>query len=213
MRTYKLHMIRHGLTEANTDGRYIGVTDVPLSAVGIDWLQSQRKEGFYPAADIVFSSPLARCTETVGIIYPDKEPYLIDELREYDFGEFENKTADELDGTDNYMDWISGKIPSPPGGEDPTEFTKRHCLGLNRVVKTMMEKQVFEAAAVMHGGVIMSLFAAAALPRRRPVEWTCDPGTGFTVRITPSLYAKSGVIEVIDTIPAQSTADASFDEE
>ena len=120
MRTYKLHMIRHGLTEANTDGRYIGVTDVPLSAVGIDWLQSQRKEGFYPAADIVFSSPLARCTETVGIIYPDKEPYLIDELREYNFGEFENKTADELDGTDNYMDWISGKIPSPPGGEDPT---------------------------------------------------------------------------------------------
>ena len=119
----------------------------------------------------------------------------------------------ELDGTDNYMDWISGKIPSPPGGEDPTEFTKRLCLGLNRVVKTMMEKQVFEAAAVMHGGVIMSLFAAAALPRRRPVEWTCDPGTGFTVRITPSLYAKSGVIEVIDTIPAQSTADASFDEE
>ena len=191
MRTYKLHMIRHGLTEANTDGRYIGVTDVPLSAVGIDWLQSQRKEGFYPAADIVFSSPLARCTETVGIIYPDKEPYLIDD----------------------YMDWISGKIPSPPGGEDPTEFTKRLCLGLNRVVKTMMEKQVFEAAAVMHGGVIMSLFAAAALPRRRPVEWTCDPGTGFTVRITPSLYAKSGVIEVIDTIPAQSTADASYDEE
>lgn len=213
MRTYKLHIIRHGLTEANTDGRYIGSTDVPLSAVGVDWLQSQRREGFYPAADMVFSSPLERCTETCGIIYPGKEPVVIDELREYDFGEFENKTADELDGTGAYMDWISGRLPSPPGGEDPTEFTKRLCLGLNKAVRMMMDKEIFEAAAVMHGGVIMSLFAAAALPRRRPVEWTCDPGTGFTVRITPSLYAKSGIIEVIDTIPSKLGEDTAEDEE
>lgn len=204
MKTYKLHIIRHGLTEANTDGRYIGTTDLPLSAVGIDLLESQRREGFYPGVDMVFSSPLARCTETCGIIYPDKKVHIVEELKEYDFGDFENKTAAELDGTDEYMNWISGKVAAPPNGEEPAEFTKRLCIGLNKAVREMMDNGVFEAAAVMHGGVIMTLFAASALPRRRPVEWTCDPGTGFTVRITPSLYAKSGVIEVIDTIPPQS---------
>ena len=28
MKTYKFHLIRHGLTEANRDGRYIGTTDL-----------------------------------------------------------------------------------------------------------------------------------------------------------------------------------------
>ena len=29
MKTYKIHLIRHGITEANQDGRYIGRTDLP----------------------------------------------------------------------------------------------------------------------------------------------------------------------------------------
>ena len=30
MKTYRIHFIRHGLTDANLDGRYIGVTDLGL---------------------------------------------------------------------------------------------------------------------------------------------------------------------------------------
>ena len=60
----------------------------------------------------------------------------------------------------------------------------------------------FEATAVMHGGVMMTLFSLCALPRRRAVEWTSDAGQGYTALITPSLYGRSGVIEIIDTIPS-----------
>ena len=202
MKSYIIHFIRHGITEANLDGRYIGITDVPLSSVGIDQLEGVKSEGFLPGAGLVFSGPLSRCVESAEILYPDQKPIIIDELTEYNFGEFENKTAVELDGTEEYGKWISGVTPCPPGGEDSREFTQRICLGLNKMVRKMMDLGIFEASAVVHGGVMMSLFAACGLPRKRAVEWTCDPGTGYTARITPSLYGKSGVIEIINTIPA-----------
>ena len=35
MKTYKIHLIRHGQTEANAKGLYIGMTDLPLSPEGL----------------------------------------------------------------------------------------------------------------------------------------------------------------------------------
>ena len=201
MRTYKIHFIRHGLTEANLDGRYIGKTDLPLCSAGIERLEELKTKIDYPYVELVFSSPLARCLETAEIIYPSIEPSVIDELSEYDFGEFENKTALELENEEDYKNWTSGRIPSPPGAEDPKAFTERLALGLNKMVRIMMENGVYDAAAVMHGGAIMTLFSATALPRRATVEWITEDGLGYTAKITPSLYAKSGIIEIVDTVP------------
>ena len=47
---------------------------------------------------------------------------------------------------------------------------------------------------------LMMLLAATALPRKQTVEWTSDAGRGYSVRVTPSLYHSSGVIEVYDII-------------
>lgn len=217
MRTYKIHFIRHGLTSANIDGRYIGTTDLPLSPEGIKGLKEIKTELNTLKADVVFTSPLTRCTETCDILFPNKTPIIIDEFKEYDFGDFENKTATELENDPRYLDWTSGKVSTTPGGEDTLEFTTRLVTGLNKTVRKMMELGVYEAAAVMHGGAIMALFSATALPRKQMVEWTCPAGTGFTARITPSLYAKSGIIEIIDTVPSSiidnDLDDANFDPE
>ena len=35
MKSYQIHFIRHGATAANREGRYVGVTDTPLSQEGI----------------------------------------------------------------------------------------------------------------------------------------------------------------------------------
>ncbi len=201
MKTYRIHFIRHGLTEANTDGRYIGVTDLPLSDGGADELERIRVKGELPETGLLFTSPLKRCLETCEILFPDTEPTVIEELREFDFGEFENKTAFELAGNKSYTEWTAGRA-APPNGEDSAEFTRRIVLGLNIMVRKMMEQEAFEATAVMHGGVMMTLFSLCALPRRRAVEWTSDAGQGYTALITPSLYGRSGVIEIIDTIPS-----------
>lgn len=54
MKTYKIHLIRHGQTEANAKGLYIGMTDLPLSPEGLAELLTLKREYTYPAP-LVFS--------------------------------------------------------------------------------------------------------------------------------------------------------------
>ena len=83
MVTYKLYMIRPGITEANLDGRYVGSTDLPLCREGKEALKKLVKTREYPNVGRVYSPPLLRCTETASIIYPEMKPVLVDKLREY----------------------------------------------------------------------------------------------------------------------------------
>lgn len=197
MRTLKIHLIRHGATDANYDGRYIGCkTDLPLAPEGLNELRLLKDDIDYPEIERLYSSPMLRCRQTGAVLYPDFEPVTVEELKEYDFGSFENKTAAELESNPNFIPWTSGRLSSPPGGEDNSEFIKRICVGFNKIVLDMIEGGLTESAVIMHGGAIMMLLGVSAVPRRKPVEWTADNGRGYSVRVTPSLYHKSGVIEV-----------------
>lgn len=201
MRTYKIHLIRHGLTEANIKGQYIGNrTDMPLCAEGIDELRALKDTVDYPDIERLYSSPMLRCIQTADIIYPDTDYKVIDEFAEYDFGEFEGKTARELEKTDSFALWTSGKISAPPGGETTGNFIKRLAMGFRSVVEDMMREGAASAGAIMHGGAIMMLLSSCAVPRRKSVEWQSENGRGFSVLITPSLYHSSGIIEVYDVI-------------
>lgn len=201
MKTYVIHLIRHGFTEANRKGMYIGSTDLPILKESAMELNRMRNEEGYPSVQMVFSSPLKRCIQTAEILYPSAEVIPVEEFREYDFGEFEGKTGEELDGRPDYIAWTSGRM-SPPGGESTEEFTKRLCVGLNGVVRRMMQENKNTAAVMMHGGAIMMLLSACGVPRHQSVEWTCSAGEGYSLRITPSLYQRTGVVEVFDTVPS-----------
>ncbi len=200
MKTYKIHLIRHGLTEANLKQQYIGSTDIPLAAVGLTELQRLKCENDYPRVDKVYSSPLLRCKQTANVLYPSKDIKVIDNLREIDFGEFEGKTANELESDPRYADWAAGRISAAPGGEDNTDFAKRLCIGLNEIVRDMMASNAEHSAVIMHGGAIMMLLSSCAVPRKSMVEWTCSAGSGFSLLVTPSLYHSSGIVEVIDYV-------------
>lgn len=197
MRTLKIHLIRHGATDANYDGRYIGCkTDLPLAPEGLNELRMLKDDIDYPEIERLYSSPMLRCRQTGAVLYPDFEPVTVEELKEYDFGSFENKTAAELESNPNFIPWTSGRLSAPPGGEDNSGFIKRICVGFNKIVLDMIESGLTESAVIMHGGAIMMLLGVSAVPRNKPVEWTADNGRGYSVRVTPSLYHKSGVIEV-----------------
>lgn len=197
MRTLKIHLIRHGATDANYDGRYIGCkTDLPLAPEGLNELRLLKDDIDYPEIERLYSSPMLRCRQTGAVLYPDFEPVTVEELKEYDFGSFENKTAAELESNPSFIPWTSGRLSAPPGGEDNSGFIKRICVGFNKIVLDMIEGGLTESAVIMHGGAIMMLLGVSAVPRRKPVEWTADNGRGYSVRVTPSLYHKSGVIEV-----------------
>lgn len=201
MKTLKIHLIRHGATDANFQGRYIGCkTDLPLAPEGFNELRLLKEDMEYPQIDTLYSSPMLRCRQTGALLYPEKEIITVDNLTEYDFGDFEDKTAAELEGDKAFIDWASGKRTDTPNGEDNSDFIKRLCLGLNQIVLDMIEKGTDSAGVIMHGGAIMMLLAACAVPRRRSVEWSCDNGRGYSILITPSLYHKSGIVEVYNII-------------
>lgn len=201
MKTLKIHLIRHGATDANYNGQYIGCkTDLPLAPEGLNELRLLKENLDYPEIERLYSSPMLRCRQTGAVLYPDKEIYPVADLREYDFGSFEGKTAAQLESNPDFIPWTSGKLSAPPGGEDNSEFIKRLCVGLNKIVLDMTEDGVTSAGVIMHGGAIMMLLGVSAVPRHKPVEWTADNGRGYSLLITPSLYFKSGVVEVYDII-------------
>ena len=201
MRTLKIHLIRHGATDANYKGQYIGCkTDLPLAPEGLNELRLMRDDVEYPEIQKLYSSPLLRCKQTGAVLYPDMPITPVDNLKEYDFGDFEGKTAKELELHPSFKDWAAGKLSATPNGEDNTDFVKRLCLGLNQIIVNMLNEGIESAGVIMHGGAIMMLLAACAVPQRRPVEWTADNGQGYSLLVTPSLYHKSGIVEVFDVI-------------
>lgn len=92
MLTYKIHLFRHGITRANLEGKYVGLTDYPLCQEGIDALKEYVKGKDYPAIEKIYTSPLRRCRETAKILYPGYKTFDVPQLMEMDFGLYEGKT-------------------------------------------------------------------------------------------------------------------------
>ena len=202
MKSYYIHFIRHGAISPTLDGRYIGTTDASLSDKGIGELKQLDRELDYPYAKVVFTSPLKRCTETARILYPDLEPLVIDHLSEYCFGEWENKTADELRGDETFMKWLAGDSSvKPPRGESNADFTRRICLIFENIVDGLIKTGTTDAVIITHGGVMSTLLAVYGIPQAKPFEWACDNGYGYSLRITPMLWQRDKVAEVFDRIP------------
>lgn len=204
MKTYTVHLIRHAMTKENTEGKYIGQTDVEPTKEGLAQIKNlmDENEG-YPYADVVISSPLKRCTETAKLIYPEKEPVIMQDLIEYDFGDFEGMTADELKDLDTFKDWISGAHPEEPVpfGESQKEFNDRICKCFIRIIEGIIKSGTRSTAIITHGGVIMSLMAAFAIPEAPMHEWLTPNGCGYTLRIDPSVWRMGQKLEAFAECP------------
>lgn len=202
MKSYYIELIRNGITAGNVEGKYIGHIDEPLSTAGQKQIEEMKEEFGYPQVDVVFSSPLQRCTQTAKIIYPDKEPVVMDGLIEYNFGEFEGKTAEELQKHPVFPDWLAGKKGvDPPFGESNDAFANRIADTFIKIVDGMIETGTTHTAIVTHGGVIMALMQFFALPEAPMSEWLTPGGCGYRLRITPSLWSRGRKAETIVQIP------------
>lgn len=202
MKSYYIQLIRNGLTAGNVSGQYIGHIDEPLSEAGIEQINQMKKDYIYPDVNAVFSSPLSRCIQTAKLIYPSSEPIVIDGLIEYNFGEFEGKTADELQNHPVFPDWLAGKEDvSPPFGESNNEFATRIAKAFIKIVDGLIETGITQSAIVTHGGVIMALLTLFGLPEAPMHDWMTPGGCGYTIRITPSLWSSCRKVEVTAQIP------------
>lgn len=201
MQSYRIHLLRHGQTQANNDGRYIGRTDEPLSPEGLMGLLRMKETYRYPGGCRFFSSPLIRCRQTLEVLYPGCGVEVVEGLAECDFGEWDGKSVAQLKQDERFGRWLAGEPMEIPGGETGEAFQQRVMTTFETLVEDMMRNKDTEAVICTHGGVIMMLMAAYALPRAPMHEWAAENGGGFTLRITPSLWMREPVAEAIETLP------------
>lgn len=183
----KIVLIRHSKTIGNLYGRYIGKTDEHLCEEGVILAQSK----IFPQVSHIYLSPLKRCIETADIIYKELNPIIIDELRECDFGDFENKNYKDLSGNMDYQKWIdsNGSIPFP-NGENPEEFKKRSIIGFDKVVEDIIENKINDAAIIAHGGTIMSILDKYSYPNKDFYCWQVGNCCGYIIEINDKLWIK-----------------------
>lgn len=202
MKSYTIHLIRHGITQGNQRGEYIGITDSPLAQEGIDRLIKQKEAHPYPQASLYYTSPLSRCKDTMKLLYPDALPSVIDDFRECDFGRWEGQNAEDLQNDPDFVRWLQeGGQMSAPDGENTGKFLERTCLAFEKLVEGMLRSGQTSAVIVAHGGTLMAILSAYGLPRAPFYDWMTEPGHGYSLRITPGLWMRSMVAEVYDTIP------------
>lgn len=197
MKNYYLYLIRHGLTQGNLDGKYIGQTDLALCPSGEEDIRKLAKADLYPYVEKVYTSPLKRCVETAQIIYPDIQLSKVDEIAEMDFGQFEGKTQQELEKLPEYTAWLKGGPEAcPPDGEKFGDFSLRCISGLDIIFRDMMKKDITRAAMVTHSGVITNLLAGFGLPKGHPADYMCGPGEGFEILLSTFLWQKGPAFEI-----------------
>ena len=172
----ELYLVRHGHTPGNELGRYVGTTDESLSPAGRAALRRYR----CPEVEAVYASPMRRCVQTAGILWPGVPVYFIEKLRECDFGEFENKNYLERAENPAYQAGVDsgGSLPFP-GGESGADFRTRCREGFVEALKEIQRTKKRRAAFVVHGGTIMSILEAYAVPRHDFYHWQVKNGKGF----------------------------------
>ena len=190
----ELILIRHGKTAGNLLGRYIGSrTDEPLCDEGREGLAGKQ----LPEVEQLYVSPMKRCVETAEILWPEfdrKEMQKVTDLRECDFGDFENKNYKELSGNGDYQAWIdsNGTLPFP-NGESMDAFKSRCLEAFARIVEEVSGAEqewiasgktgIFRAGIVVHGGTIMAILEQYGYPKRAYFDYQVKNGCGY--RLTP----------------------------
>lgn len=175
-----IYLFRHGKTRGNMEKRYIGVTDEPLCREGIAELKSLKASLALPCIQRLYVSPLLRCRETASIFYPGQPQILEANLRECDFGDFENKNYRELSDNPDYQKWVDsmGTLPFPHG-EDRKNFSRRCVQAFEGILEECGSLGISQIAMVVHGGTIMSIMEAKAVPAGGYYDFQIPNGRGY----------------------------------
>ena len=172
-------LLRHAPTPGNLQKRYVGRIDEPLSEEGVAYAQS-----FEPNTSVarVFTSGLERTKQTAGLLFPQAQIIPLAGLNEMDFGDFEGRTAAEMEFDSTYRAWVEGGCKSTcPGGEDMSSFTERCVAAFLEVISSAARDNSESETFVIHGGTIMAIMSTLALPIKPQIHWMTTNCGGFVV--------------------------------
>ncbi len=191
--TRRLWLVRHGLTEWNTQQRFCGYSDIPLSAQGRAqalWLAQRLKEETISA---ICTSDLVRARETAEIIAHQRTsavPMRVSAAwREIDFGDWEGLTYVEI--VERFKDqlgfFVDPEHYSPPNGESLAHLQQRVKTGLAAIVHSQALSTDGDVVIVGHGGSLRILLCSIlGILLQRQWQLRLDPGSLSAIDLLPA---------------------------
>jgi broad specificity phosphatase PhoE len=160
----EVFVVRHGETEWSAARKHTGSTDVPLTEAGRRQAQGLAAELAGHDFVRVLTSPSSRAVETCRIAGLGDRAEVRDDLREWDYGEYEGVTTTDIRARrPGWRLWRDGC----PGGESPGQVGAR----ADRMVAEL-RKLDGDAAVFGHGHLLRVLTA-------RWLELPPDRGASF----------------------------------
>ena len=144
----KIIITRHGETEENKQGILQGHLPGVLSNLGIEQAKQLAKRLKNERIDLIFSSDLARASDTakeIAKLHPEIKLFLVPELRERDQGTITGKSIKEID-------WNK-----PRDTEKSEAMLKRASSFISNLIKKYPDKTVL---LVGHNGINKEIIAA-----------------------------------------------------
>lgn len=181
-------LLRHGKTQGNLENRYNGRTDEPLCALGI----AEAEAGaHHPEIPLVYASPMLRAQQTAKIFFPNARIETIPDLREMDFGDFEGRTAEEMEQNETYRAWVAGGcVDRCPNGEGIPDFARRAAAAFAVCVADAIARKEARVGFAVHGGVIMAVMAAFSGSDTAYHTWYVRNCGGYEITIDEFDWAK-----------------------
>ena len=181
-------LLRHGKTEGNLENRYNGRTDDPLCPLGI---QEAEAEPHYPEVPLVYASPLRRAQQTAQIFFPNAAIQTVQDLREMDFGDFEGRTAQEMENDPDYKAWVAGGcVDACPNGEGVPDFARRASAAFAASVSDAIRRGESRVGVAVHGGVIMAVMYAFPGTDQPYHAWYVRNCGGFEITLNEKTLAE-----------------------
>ncbi len=127
---HEIVLVRHGETEWSLAGRHTSRTDLPLTERGRERARALAGQLAGRRFAVVLCSPLRRARETCELAGFGGVAELCEDLREWDYGEYEGRTTAEIRRHDPGWTIWSGRVP---GGESIEQVASRAAHVVNAV--------------------------------------------------------------------------------
>jgi probable phosphoglycerate mutase len=133
-------LVRHGETEWSRSGRHTGRTDIELCDEGRRQAAALRELLDQWSFGLVLTSPLGRARETARLSGLGDIAQIDDDLAEWDYGDLEGRTTDEI--RQEMPGWTIWSGPVP-GGESIDEVCTRADRVIERLLTTSGDVALF----------------------------------------------------------------------
>jgi broad specificity phosphatase PhoE len=163
MSNLSIYVIRHGQTQWSLSGQHTSKTNLPLTGDGEQQAKSLQSVLNGKVFAHVLVSPLARAQETAKLAGLGSQMVVCDDLTEFDYGDYEGLTSDEIRKQDT--DW-SIWTHACPNGETLATVAGR----CKRVISQLME-----LASKHHDCCDVALFAHGHVLRILAATWLDQP--------------------------------------